>query len=264
MAKVNNSDPTTATWHRWFRRTNVHTAEYIVMLVLFGALLGLLSGLWFSFFKLLLNDDFSARVLARATAVQLGSLLVFLPAAFWMYSRVTGQEGAQPELQQSKPRAVFLTLWTVGAILSLVGVAVGVANTLAQLIFGIGSSTSEQLVGVVIPGVLTLATLGFGIAAIVKRPNRSFVKIALISLAATALVLGIMNVIMVFVRKESGSEPRPTRPFSSNCTYARYRNRDCSYSEYLQYLRNNQDDDKKNSTGSSSTRSRLEDSLLDL
>ncbi len=228
---VNINDPTTRSWHRWFRRTNVHTAEYIIMLGLFGTLLGLLVSQWYSFFGLITEDGYAARSLAQTAAIQLGSMLVVLPAAFWMYFRVTGQEGVQPDLQDSKPRTVFLTIWMIIAVSSLVGIFVGVVTALVRAVFGFNDNLGDQIIGQIIPGVFAAATVSFGIASIVKHVSRRFVKLAALVVAAMALVLLVANTIMIFVRKDSGSRPQ-------RCTFSMYRDGDCSYNEYLKNTKN--------------------------
>lgn len=243
---TNINDPTLSSWHRWFRRTNVHTAEYILMLGLFGALLGLLVSQWYSFFGLIVEDGFAARNLAKTAAMQLGSLLVVLPAAFWMYFRVTGQEGVEPELQRSKPRTVFLTIWMIIAVSSLVGIVAAIVSAFVSAIFGFNDELGDQIVGQILPGVFAAATVAFGMAAIVKHVSRRFVKLAALVVAAMALVLVIANTVMIFVRKESGSEPR-------RCTLAMYRDKECSYNEYLKNTNVEEDDsssfDSRQTTG---------------
>lgn len=248
--KVIVDDPTTRTWHRWFRRTNVHTAEYIIMLWLMGGMLAVLVSQWYSFFGLLAESGFTARALSRSTAISLAALLVLVPAALWMYSRVTGQEAVEPELRASKPRTVFLTIWMVIAVMALVGVIVGISRALVNAVFGFNNDLSDQIVKQIIPGLFAVVTILLGISAVVKRPSRGFVKLAMLVLVTLAVLLALANTIMIFVRKNSGNEPDTKR-----CTYSMYRDDECTYREYM--------DDLRGSSSSSSSSSSLRNNILD-
>ena len=226
MVKVAN-DPTLSTWHRWFRRTNVHIAEYILMLVMMGSFLGLLASLWYSFFGLMADAEYTARTLAMATSIQLGTLLVVAPAAFWLYARVTGQEMVEPGLQQKRARTVFLTLWMLGAVLALVGVTVSVASNVSSAVFGFGGKdVGELVVGTVLPGLFVVATFGFGLFVVVRHAKRKLSMLAGIVLAALSVFLLVANVTMVLVRKDVKAPVRPS------CNFSSYLKADCSYEDY--------------------------------
>lgn len=232
MATVSTNDPLQGSWHRWFRRTNVYIAEYILMLILMGSFLGVLASLWYSFFGLLATDDYSAVAMAKMTAVQLGTLLVVGPAAYWMYARVTGQEMVDQTLYMRKSRTVFLTLWTIGVVLALVGTVVSVVTALSSAVFGFGDEAKMLWLGSVVPGVLAAATLGFGLSMVVKHASRAFVlKTASTVVAALAVVLLIGNVVMVIARKDI-EQPAP-----STCSFSAYLKGDCTYEEYRNGLK---------------------------
>lgn len=237
---ASSNDPIQGSWRRWFRRTNVHTAEYILMLFLFGGLIGLLVSQWGSLFQLFIEDGSAARSLAKSTATQIGSLLILLPAAFWMYFRVTGQESVEPELQKSKPRNVFLIIWTVFATLALVSLGAKVVGSLVSIIFGYSGGVGDEIVGVILPSLFGVVTLAFGISAVVKHPSRKYVKLAAVLIAATAVVLLLANTIMVFVKKNAKVETN----VNNDCTYSRYRDGDCSYSDYLKSFQSDREDSK--------------------
>lgn len=217
-----------SSWRRWFRRTDVYIAEYILMLIFFGALLGLLASLWFSFFQLILQDDYSGRLLAQTTAIQLGSLIVLSVVGFWLYARVTGQEMMQPELRQKTSRTVFLTLWLLLAVGAFVGLISGAMTAFVQLLMG-QSEAGDLVVGGLLPSLLAAATVGFGIAAIVKHSHRKLSMFVGVVVAALCVVLFVGNLTMVLVRKDA-KEPVDT---STRCTYSKWVDGECSYSEYL-------------------------------
>lgn len=228
------NDALKGSWHRWFRRTNVYIAEYILMLVFVGALIGVLGSLWYSFFGLLANEGYTGKTLAIEAAVQLGALLVVGVAAFWLYSRVTGQEMVQPERTKSRARTVFLTIWMIGAVVGLVAVIGSTISALVTTIFGLNELSGVQLwVGMFLPSLFAVATIGFGIAMVVKNVSRSFVMRSAIVVASTALVLVIANTIMILVRKDA------EQPVVSDCTYSQYRDEKCSYSDYQKYIERN-------------------------
>lgn len=226
-------------WRRWFRRTDVHIAEYILMLIFFGGLIALLASLWFSFFQLLIQDGFSGNILARTTALQLGSLVVMGVAGFWLYARVTGQEMVQPELQARTSRRVFLTMWMIVAVCGLVGIASVAMMAFVSLLLGQTDAT-QAVVGIVIPALFAFATVGFGIAAVVKRSNRKLSMLAGVVVAGLMVLLFIANAIAVFIRKDSSSPARDSSGgsslFKENCTYTRYRDGECTLSEYRDSL----------------------------
>ena len=227
MATVSTNDPLQGSWHRWFRRTNVYIAEYILMLLLLGSFLGILASLWYSFFGLIATDDYSAVTLAKMTAAQLGALVVVGPAAYWMYARVTGQEMVDQALYARKSRTVFLTIWMIGVVLGLVGVVASVLTALSTAVFGFGGEAKDLWLNDVIPGVLAAATLAFGLSMVVKHASRTFVlKTAAAVVAGVAVVLLIGNIVMVVVRKDI-KEPAP-----APCTFSNYLNGDCTYEQY--------------------------------
>lgn len=216
-------------WHRWFRRTNVHIAEYILMLVMMGSFLGILVSLWFSFFGLIYEDGYGVRVLVTATAMQLGSLVVIAPIAFWLYARTSGQEMVQAELAQRKSHTVFLTIWMVVVVSVLVGMLIAVVSSLMQAMFGLGGDDfGEALVTKVLPSLFGVATIIFGLFTVVKHPARKLSMLAGIVLAVLSLILLLANVVMVVVRKDV------KQPVMQQCTYTRYYiDKECSYSDYL-------------------------------
>ncbi|HEY0965276.1 MAG TPA: hypothetical protein VGE13_02230 [Candidatus Saccharimonadales bacterium] len=216
-------------WHRWFRRTNVHIAEYILMLLMMGSFLGILVSLWFSFFGLVYEDGFGARMLTVATAAQLASLVVVAPIAFWLYARTSGQEMVQQELTDRKSHTVFLTIWMVVVVSVLVGMLIAAVTSLMQAMFGVGDDDfGKALVTKVLPSLFGVATIVFGLMAVVKHPARKLSMLAGIVLAVLSLVLLVANVVMVIVRKDV------TQPVEQQCTYTRYYlEKECSYSDYL-------------------------------
>ena len=233
------------------RRTNVYIAEYILMLVFIGGFLGLLVSLWYSFFNLILTDGHSGRVLAIATAGVLGSLLVVGPAAYWLYSRVTGEESHRPELFKKPSRTVFLTIWLLMAVGSLVSIAISVVSSIVMAVFGLGGDAAELWVGRVIPGIFAAATIGFGIVAIVKHVSRRMVIGAGIVLAALAAILFIANLVMVVVRKDVAETKQQSS--SSSCTYREYLDDKCSYDEYMDSLRDSSSSRSRDSSRRPST-----------
>lgn len=216
-------------WHRWFRRTNVHIAEYILMLIMMGSFLGVLVSLWFSFFGLAYEGGFGARTLAVAAAAQLASLVVVAPVAFWLYARTSGQEMVQPELVGRKSHTVFLAIWMIIVVSVLVGMLIAVVASLMQAMFGLGSDDfGKALVTQVIPSLFGVTTIIFGLMIVVKHPARKLSMIAGIVLAALSVLLLIANMVMIIVRKDA------SQPIKQQCTYTRYYlEKECSYSDYL-------------------------------
>lgn len=233
------------------RRTNVYIAEYILMLIFFAIFLGILAALWFSFFGLITATGYGASSKAVMTTAGLASLLVFGPAAYWLYARVTGEENANPAVLDKKARTVFLTLWMIGAIFSLACMLYAAIYGIVTSIFGM-TEAGTTFVNVVIPGLLSSATLGFGISVVVKHASRKLAVVAGIVLASVAAVLLIANLVMVIVKKDStgstntssSSSSRSTtttnsyytRPSSDDdtCTISKYLDSECTYEEYLQ------------------------------
>lgn len=219
-------------WRRWFRRTNVYIAEYILMLLFVGVLLALLVSLWYSFFHLATHDDYTGKLLAQTTAASIGAVLVVAPVAFWLYARVTGQEMVEPVVKLSKARMVFLTLWLIGAVCLAVGVAISLVTGLTSATFGV-KDVSDSIVGMFVPALFALPTVIAGIFMVVKRVSRKFVMQAGMGVAIVTLLLVIGCSIMVFVRKDaSGSSPTIDIPSNSSCTYNKYIDGDCTFSEY--------------------------------
>ena len=231
-------DKTMTSWRRWFRRTDVYIAEYILMLTLVAGFLGVLVSLWFNFFGML----YTSYAPVEMAASQIGALLVVGPAAFWMYARVTGQEMVQPELHTRKARTVFLTIWMFFGVLALVSMIAAVVAIFVNALFGLGSDFAGALVTGVIPGIFAVATVVFGLFMVVKHASRKFVKLAAIVLAISAVALLVMNTTMVLVRKDSApginydSSPRMMR-YGEDCTASRYFDQKCSYQDYQDYLR---------------------------
>lgn len=237
-------DKTATSWRRWFRRTDVYIAEYILMLVLVASFIGVLVSLWFNFFDMLYNSYVSV-----PTAVsQIGALLVVGPAAFWMYARVTGQEMVQPDLYERKSRTVFLAIWMIVAVLALVGMVAAIVAIFVNALFGLGSDFAGALVTSVIPAIFGVATVVFALFMVVKRTSRAFVMMAGIILAISAVALLIMNTTMVLVRKDSAPQviEHTSSPFESDkagdCTFENYYyDKTCSYNEYREDLRSSSD-----------------------
>jgi uncharacterized membrane protein YkgB len=246
MATVIAQDATTSSWRRWFRRSNVYIAEYILMLILVASFIGVLVSLWFTFFGLMYGDT-SVGVAVAAT--QIGSLLVVGPAAFWLYARVTGEEMMHPELQTRTSRTVFLTIWMVIAVLALVGMVATIVSSFVNAIFGLESNFGATLVTQVLPGLFSVATVVFGLCMVVKHTSRKFVMLAAMVLAVTAVVLLVANATMVLVRKDSVNatssspsvSPQVTPESDENCTITSYFDEECSYDDYLKDSRSRMD-----------------------
>lgn len=225
-------------WHRWFRRTDVYIAEYILMLVVFSVFVGILVGLWFTFFQMIDARGVDARSMAQSTAMTLGALVVLAPSAYWLYARVTGQEMIQPELHRHRVRTVFLTFWMIGAVGAIIGLSVYVLSAVSSIVFAYTDNASSALVTQIIPGVLAVFTVTFAVFAVVKRATRRFAMISGIVLAVLATGLLIANVVMVVVKKDA---PLPKNAFAT-CTFDRYVANKCSYDEYMKYLAQNPSD----------------------
>lgn len=219
-----------SSWRRWFRRTDVYIAEYILMLWLFGAFVGILVGLWFSFFQMIGASGQEARDMAKATAMALGGLIVMAPASYWLYARVTGQEMVQPELHRHRVRTVFLTLWMIGAVGAIVGLCVFVLSQLSSIVFGYADDAGKTWVSDIAPAILAVLTITFAVFAIVKRATRKFAMVSGIVLAVLAVALLAGNVVMVLAKRDS---PLPKVP-AIVCTFDNYIQSKCTYSQYLQ------------------------------
>lgn len=235
-------DRTATSWRRWFRRTDVYIAEYILMLVLVASFIGVLVSLWFNFFDMLYNSYASV----SAAVSLIGALVVVGPAAYWMYARVTGQEMVQPEIYERKSRTVFLAIWIIFAVLALVGMVAAVVAIFVNALFGLGIDFAGALVTTVIPAVFAIATVAFGLSMVAKRTSRKFVMMAGVILAVMAVALLAMNTTMVLMRKDSASQAihGSSSPFENegNCTFDRYYfDKSCSYDEYQDYLRSSSD-----------------------
>lgn len=244
MAVVSTNDSLKGSWHRWFRRTNVHIAEYILMLVLMGSFLGLLVSLLFSLFGLIYETGYEARLLATNAVMQIASLAVVAPAAFWLYARTSGQEMMQPELTQRKSHTVFLTIWLVIVVLVMVSMLIAAKTSLAQAMLGLGDDDfGRVLMTHVLPLTLGVGTIVVGLFAVVKRPARRLSMVAGVVLAVMTVVLMVANTAMVVVRKDA-EQPVVSNP----CTYSRYLNNECNYSEFR---RDNQSSPATNSNSES-------------
>ncbi len=225
MEVTTNTQSKTA-WHRWFRRTNVYIAEYILMLIFVGALLGILTSLWYSFFGMLAVDGAEGKLIAVRAAVLLGSLVVVCPAAYWLYARVTGQEMIDPKVVASKARTVFLTIWMIGIVVALVSIVASSAASVISSVFSLGDVSGTKLwVGDFIPSILAVVTLACGVAMVVKHVSRTFVLRNAFVVAGVAAVLLVANVVMISMRKDF----KPQKP---TCTISAYYAGDCSYQEY--------------------------------
>lgn len=239
MATVSTNDPLAGSWHRWFRRTNVYIAEYIIMLILVASFIGVLVSLWFSFFGLVNGAN---TLMVYTAAGQIGSLLVLGPAAFWLYARVTGQEMVQPELYERKSRTVFLAIWLIFAVLALVGMVAAIVASFVNAMFGLGGDFGTTLVISVLPGLFAVATVAFGLFMVVKHTSRKFVMVSAIVLVALAFILLVANLTMVLVRKDDATRapsinvPSTTFPQTSDddCSFSDYLDKECTYSEYLE------------------------------
>ena len=227
----------TVTRRRFVRRTTLYIAEYILMLVMMGGFLSLLISLWYSFFNLIVATGASGRSLALFAAGAMGAALVVGPATYWLYARVTGEEAEHPEQLKKVSRTVFLTLWTIPAVIALVSVVISILSSIVLSIFGLGGDAASLWVGRVIPGLFAAATLGFGIAVVLKHATRKLVMVSGIVLAGIAVFLLLVNLIMVVVRKDVADTPKTT----TNCTYRAYLNEECTYQEYMRTLRNSSD-----------------------
>lgn len=223
---VTTQSKTKMAWHRWFRRTNVYIAEYILMLIFVGSLLGVLTSLWYSFFGMLSVDGAEGKQIAIRAAVLLGSLVVVCPAAYWLYARVTGQEMIEPKVLTSKARTVFLTIWMIGIVVALVSIVASTASAVISSIFSLGEVSGTKLwVGTFIPSILAVVTLGCGVAMVVKHVSRTFVLRNAFVVAGLAAVLLVANIVMIAMRKDF----TPQKP---TCTISAYYSGDCSYQEY--------------------------------
>lgn len=220
---------------RWLRRTNVYIAEYIVMLMLVTSFIGMLCGLWFSFFDLLYGvSSFEAVVVAS----QIGALIVIGPAAFWMYARVTGQEMIQPELYNRASRTVFLSIWIVFAALALVGLATMISTSAVSSLFdAAGDYLGHIVVTLVLPGLFSIATGLLGVYMIIKRTSREIViRVGQILALLTGLLL-IASLVMVVIRKdmainESWVPSISPSMQSEDCTLSGYLSDNCGYGDY--------------------------------
>ena len=232
MAILTN-DPILTTWKRHFRRTNVYVAEYIIMLVLMGALAGLLCSLTFSFFNLLMAESFTTSILGLATVAQLGALAAVTPAAVWFYLRVTGQEMIEPALHTKTVRTVFLTIWLIGMFVSVVGVnASVVSGIIGAFVSGVSLNIGQLLVGLILPGLLSVAILMFTTVVVMRRSTRSLSKIAAIVFSSLALVVLIAGFATTVIKLNSSSNNNSN---NDRCTYSMYRDDECSYSDYREY-----------------------------
>lgn len=238
MDKVTN-DPTIKSWRRYFRRSNVHIAEYILMLVLMGALAGLVSSMIYTFFNFLKADGSTLRTLHALAAGQLGALVVVVPAAFWFYARVSGQEMVQPELRQKTARTVFLTIWLIGMFLSIVGVSISVVSGVMATIVGAGSSDAGSLfVNLVVPGIFTIVLLAMTVIVVAHRSSRKLSMAVGIAVAVISAVVFIGTITVAVVKSDNSPKDKTT-----DCTYSRYRDGNCNYRQYRDDLTNRYDND---------------------
>lgn len=244
MAIVTN-DPIATSWHRYFRRTSVYIAEYILMLVVVGSLVGVLSTLLYSFFNLIQSDGYVAQALAVATIAQLASLVVLAPAAFWLHARVSGQEVVDPTRRSSTARTVFLSIWLIGMMLSIVGVSISVVIGLLGGVISTGdTSIGELIIRAVIPGTLVIVLLATTVILVVRRVSRKSTIRTGIGIAALVAVLFISNLVLAIVKKDAGTDR------DESCTYSRYIDKECSYSEYREYRRDSSNVEYNRGSGS--------------
>jgi len=242
---IQTNDPIATSWHRYFRRTSVYIAEYILMLVVIGSFVGVASSSIYSFFNLIQTDGFAARALAVVVVAQLASLVVLAPAAYWLYSRVSGEELVQPQLRAKTARTVFLTIWLIGMMLSIVGVAISVvAGVLSGLVGADSDSVGELIVRVTIPGILVITLLASTVILVARRVSRKATMYVGIGIASLLAILFISNLIVAVVKKDADTDR------DVSCTYSRYSDGDCDYSDYREYR-----DSTRRSGSSSGSRS---------
>lgn len=205
------------------------------MLVMIGVSLSILVSLWYSFFNLITTEGTAGRALAIVAAGLMGALLVVGPTAYWLYTRVTGEEAEHPELTKKTVRTVFLTIWVVPAVISLVSLAVSVVSSFVMGIFGVGGDAAALWVGRVLPGLFAVAAVGLGIRVVLKHATRKVVMMSGLVVSAIAVFLLLANRVMVAVRKDVRDTPKNT----ITCTYREYLNKNCTYREYMQKLQDN-------------------------
>lgn len=234
---IQTNDPILTSWHRYFRRTSVYIAEYILMLVVIGSFVGVASSSIYSFFNLIQTDGFAARALVVVVVAQLASLVVLAPAAYWLYARVSGQESVQPGVRTKTARTVFLTIWLIGMMLSVVGVSISVvAGMLGGLVGADGGSVGELIVRVTIPGILVIALLASTVILVTRRVTRKATIYVGIGIASLLAILFISNLIVAVVKKDADTDR------DESCTYSRYSDGDCDYSDYREYRNESRSD----------------------
>lgn len=202
------------------RRTNVYIAEYILMLMLFGGFIGMLTSLWYTFFGLLVPDASSGYSMVNTAVSQISFAIATGCVGYLLYIRVTGEELHNPAVTRSKARTVFLTIWLIGAVLTLLTLVVAALGSILGVIVGTASDTTQSLVGTAAPSLFAIATLGYGIWLIVKRSSRSLAITSGIVLASLATVLVLATTITLLVRK---NDLMPKTSPRSTCSYGMVR-----------------------------------------
>jgi hypothetical protein len=234
---IQTNDPILTSWHRYFRRTSVYIAEYILMLAVVGSFVGVASSSIYSFFNLIQTDGYAARALAVVVIAQLASLIVLAPAAYWLFARVSGQESVEPQLRTKTARTVFISIWLIGMMLSIIGVSISViASMMSGLVGADSSSVGEIIVRVTIPGILVIALLASTVLVVTRRVARKATMYVGIGVASLLAILFVGNLVAAVVKKDAGSDS------SESCTYSRYSDGDCSYSDYREYRNGSRSD----------------------
>jgi hypothetical protein len=187
---------------RWFRRSNVYIAEYILMLVVTGAMISVLSSLYYATLQLTYTSGYEASSLVESITMQLAVLLIVAPAAYWLYARVTGQEMIEPTLYASKVRTVFLSLWMIPLAAAFLVVSISVVHAILSMIVDQSSDVLSLVVGTVLPGVLTLATIGFGLFMVVKRVKRKFTMMSGIVVSAVVAIVASLSLVTILMNRD--------------------------------------------------------------
>lgn len=164
----------------------------------------------------------------------MGGLLVIGPVTYWLYARVTGEEAEHPALTKKVSRTVFLTLWVVSTVVALACIIISFVSSVVPSIFGMGGDAGALWVDRVLPGLFAAITVGFGIAIVLKHASRRLVLLSGAAIAVASIFLLLVNLVMVVIKKDMQPLPEDTK---SVCTYRMYSNDECTYREYMQYLR---------------------------
>lgn len=199
---VKKRSKTSMSTMRWFRRSNVYIAEYILMLVVTAAMISVLSSVYYGTLQLTYASGYEVNSLVESVTMQLAALLIVAPAAYWLYARVTGQEMIEPTLYKSKARTVFLTLWMIPLAAAFLAVSISIVHAVLTVIVAQESDVLSLVVGTVLPGVLTLATIGFGLFMVVKRVKRKFTMMSGIVLSAVVVIVALLSLVTIFMNRD--------------------------------------------------------------